>query len=413
MQAKRRVVITGIGAVTPLGHSFESTWRGVLKGQVGVGAITRFDASLMPTRIAAEVRSFELNVPGVTADERAGMNSISEFAFQAAWEALNQAGLWNDKSIPSLEKSVCLGIRPASPDFQWYVDRYIPAKFDQADMRNYARYNPMETCRLLAAKFSARGGSVAVQTACASSGQSIGEAYESIARGHRTVVLSGGVDSMIEPFSVAGFCLLGALSTDNDAPLTASRPFDAHRSGFVLGEGACLLVLEEREHALQRGANILGEICGYGVSESAYRITDLSPDGTGPIEAMQMALAEAGIAPTAVHYINAHGTSTLLNDAVEALAIRKVFGETPLVSSTKSMTGHLIAAAGAIEFAFCIRSLADQMLPPSVNCFEQDPKCPISLTASTASPASLQYALSNSVGFGGSNTSLIARGANQ
>jgi 3-oxoacyl-[acyl-carrier-protein] synthase II len=217
---------------------------------------------------------------------------------------------------------------------------------------------------------------------------------------------------MINPFQMAGFCLLGALSTRVSDPKHASRPFDADRDGFVLGEGACLLVFEEYEHAKARGANILGEIVGYGVTESAYRITDLHPEGRGVIESMRMALADAGIEPSEVGYVNAHGTSTNLNDKVESLAVSKVFDKSSCstkVSSTKSTTGHLISAAGAIEFAVALMAVKNQVYPPSVNVQTQDPTCDITLTPATPSPMTSTYALSNSVGFGGSNTSLIVR----
>jgi 3-oxoacyl-[acyl-carrier-protein] synthase II len=233
-----------------------------------------------------------------------------------------------------------------------------------------------------------------------------------VAHGDADIVVTGGADSMINPYHMAGFCLLGALSKRNDDPTKASRPFDAERDGFVLGEGACMMVLEEHDHAVARGAKILGEVCGYGVTESAYRITDLHPEGFGPIEAMQEAIKDAGIVPSDVGYLNAHGTSTLVNDRCESVAVRHVFGTgsvAPKVSSTKSLTGHLISAAGAIELAFCIMALRDQTLPPSANLVSQDPDCPVTLCPAEPTKAALNYALSNSVGFGGSNTALIAR----
>jgi 3-oxoacyl-[acyl-carrier-protein] synthase II len=265
---------------------------------------------------------------------------------------------------------------------------------------------------LVANLLGAKGAASTIHTACASSGQALGEAYEMIATGEYDVVMTGGADSMINPFQMAGFCLLGALSSRVSDPSQASRPFDLGRDGFVLGEGACMLVFEEYEHAKARGATILGEICGYGVTESAYRITDLHPEGRGVIESMQMALDDAGIKAHEVGYINAHGTSTALNDKVESLAISKVFDKTACptkVSSTKSTTGHLISAAGAIEFAVAMLALKHQVYPPSTNLKEQDPGCDVVLTPSTPTTMTSSYALSNSVGFGGSNTSLVAR----
>jgi 3-oxoacyl-[acyl-carrier-protein] synthase II len=323
---------------------------------------------------------------------------------------MEQAGL-RSASIDRTRLGVCLGVGMGSPGFDWYEKIFIPKNFDHPILEEHIKYFPEQLTGVVGRLAGARGGLTTIHTACASSGQSLGEAFEAVAYGELDMVLTGGADSMINPYYFAGFSLLGALSKRNDDPKTASRPFDKERDGFVLGEGACMLVFEEYEHAVRRGAKIIGEICGYGITESAYRITDLHPEGTGPIEAMQMAIDDAGIAPERVGYINAHGTSTPLNDRIEALAVSKVFPAdrcNTMVSSTKSTTGHMISAAGAIELAVCLKALEHQVLPPSANLFEKDPECAVNLTPTQPTDAKLDYALSNSVGFGGSNTAIVA-----
>ncbi len=409
MNTKRRVVITGMGAVSPVGHNLSETWAGILTGKVRAGAITRFDAREFPSHIAYQVSDdFVFDQTLVNEHERALITNFGAFGVQAASEALKQAG-WPEQNAEARRTAVCIGVGMGSPDFTWYSDVYCGQKYDHPAIKTHMKYYPQVLSAIVGRMANAEGGVFTVHTACASSGQSLGDAYELIASGEHDVVLTGGADSMVNPFHVAGFCLLGALSTRNDDPTTASRPFDEGRNGFVLGEGACMLVFEEYEHAKRRGALILGEVVGYGVTESAYRITDLHPEGRGPIEAMRMAVEDAGIAPEQVGYVNAHGTSTLLNDRVEALAINQVFGAAAAVSSTKSVTGHLISAAGAMEFAFCVQALREQVLPPTVNVGTQDIDCRIRLTPKVATPIEMEYALSNSVGFGGSNTALIAK----
>lgn len=409
MVAKRRVVITGMGAVSPVGHNMKDTWEGILAGKVRAGAITRFDASEFPSHIAYQVSDdFVFNQSLVTEHERDLLTNFGTFGVQAADEALKQAGLPHAK-LDAGRTAVCIGVGMGSPDFAWYSEVYCGQKYDHPAIKKHMRYYPQVLSAVVGRMAKAEGGVFTVHTACASSGQSLGDAFELIASGEHDVVLTGGADSMVNPFHVAGFCLLGALSARNDDPKTASRPFDEARNGFVLGEGACMLVFEEYEHAKKRGAQILGEVVGYGVTESAYRITDLHPEGRGPIEAMQMAVDDAGIKASEVKYVNAHGTSTLLNDRVEALAINKVFGDSAAVSSTKSVTGHLISAAGAMEFAICVQALRHQVLPPTVNVIKQDVDCKVRLTPNQPTSVEMDYALSNSVGFGGSNTALIAK----
>ncbi len=407
--SKRRVVVTGMGAVTPIGLTMSSVWNAVVEGIVAAGPVRAFDASGFPCQIAYEVDGFKLDSSALLPGELQILSAASRYGINATVEALQAAGLPSAHVDPD-RTAVCVGVGMTSPDVRWYHREFSRDAVSESGLSESVRNMPFVLTKLCERLANARGGTTTVHTACASSGQSLGEAWEMIACGEADVVLTGGADSMISPFYFAGFCLLGALSKRNADPKTASRPFDENRDGFVLGEGACMLVFEELEHALARGANILAEVSGYGITESAYRITDLHPEGVGPIEAMQMALQEASIEPHQVGYINAHGTSTHLNDKIESLAIRKVFGDAPVrVSSTKSMTGHMISAAGAIEFALCVEALRKQALPPSVNVFQQDPACEILLTPRTVSDAQLEYALSNSVGFGGSNTALIAR----
>ena len=411
---RRRVVITGIGAVTPIGNTMNDTWNGIIEGRKVVRAVEMFDAQNFPCDFAYQVEDFTLDQTGLTAnDHQKYLNRAGQFGWNAAREALTQAKFIDNKTIDMDRVALCLGVGVGSPDLKWYGDVYLQQKFEQDEATYYHRmYYPTTLTTVLSSMLGAKGGNVTIHTACASSGQALGEAFDMVASGDYDAVLTGGADSMINPFQMAGFCLLGALSSRKNSPSTASRPFDADREGFVLGEGACMFVFEEYEHAKKRGATIIGEVCGYGVTESAYRITDLHPEGRGTIEAMEMALNDAAIAPSEVGYINAHGTSTMLNDRVESLAISKVFPKAnckTVVSSTKSMTGHLISAAGALEFAVSVYALQKQVIPPSVNLFQQDELCDVTLAKCDPQPFSAQYALSNSIGFGGSNTSVIAR----
>ena len=410
----RRVAVTGIGAVTPLGTTFSETWQGILARKVPVRPVSVFAGKEFPTNFAYEVDGFSLNRTILKDGEESYLNRAGRFLINAADEAMSQSG-WSRVTASPQRRGVCLGVGIGCPDFDWYADIYMEQKWDDPSVGRHNKQYPATVGSILGRVANARGGITTVHTACASSGQALGEAYEAIAHGELDVVLTGGADSMINPFHMAGFCLLGALSKRKDDPATASRPFDVDREGFVLGEGACALVFEDWDHAVKRGAKILGEIVGYGVTESAFRITDLHPEGTGPFEAMQMAMNSAGIDPKHLGYVNAHGTSTQLNDRVEALAVRKLVGASSScrVSSTKSMTGHLISAAGAIEFAFCVQALRDQVLPPSINVQRQDPTCEVTLTESMPMAGDLEVALSNSVGFGGSNTALVARRLNQ
>jgi len=420
---RRRVVITGMGCVTPIGNTVESMWKALQEGQSGIDQITHFDASSFPTKFAAEVKDFNLAdyVDDPQRFEFAGLNI--RFAIGAATQAVRNAGL-ADGDVDPARFGVYLGAGEGQQDFYLFMKLIAEAqkdgKFDVAEFtrRGLDQLNPrfeMEQepnmpAGHLASLFNAQGPNLNCLTACAASSQAIGEATEIIRLGEADVMLSGGAHSMIHPFGLTGFNLLTALSTHNDEPQRASRPFDKNRDGFVLGEGAGMLVLEELEHARQRGAQIHGEVVGYGSTADAYRITDIHPEGRGATGCIKMALADAKLNPDEVQYINAHGTSTEVNDKVETAAIKGAFSQqaykTP-VSSTKSMMGHLIAAAGSAEAIVCLLAIRDGVLPPTTNYEEPDPECDLDYIPNAARPGKVRNALSNSFGFGGQNISLV------
>ena len=420
---RRRVVVTGIGCVTPVGTSVAATWEALKESRSGIGPITHFDASSFPTRFAAEVKGFNLgeHIANPERFEFAGRNV--HFAIGAADEAVRDSGIL-DAGIDPAQFGVYLGAGEGQQDFQLFM-RIIAesASSGEFSLEEFTRrglqclnprveveQEPNMTAGHLASLFDAQGPNLNCLTACAASSQAIGEAAEIIRLGEADVMLSGGAHSMIHPFGVTGFNLLTALSTFNDAPQRASRPFDLNRDGFVLGEGAGMLILEELEHAKRRGAHIYGELLGYGSTADAYRITDIHPEGRGATGCINMALRDAGLQPTDIDYINAHGTSTAVNDKVETMAIRKSLGEhaykTP-VSSTKSMMGHLIAAAGSAEAIVCLLTIRDSVIPPTINYETPDPDCDLDYVPNEAREKPVTRALSNSFGFGGQNVSLI------
>jgi 3-oxoacyl-[acyl-carrier-protein] synthase II len=423
----RRVVVTGMGMLTPVGLDLESTWSSLLSGHGGVGQITLFDAHSFPTRIAAEVKDFRLQD---YIDEPARWvehSRNSQFALSAASMAMKDAGL--SASTPDLDRTrfgVYLGSGEGQQDFPRFVklmnltshDGHVDtAEFTRQGMRELhpireAEQEPGTPSAHLANLFGARGLNANCLTACAASSQAIGEAFELIRRGNADVILSGGTHSMIHPFGVTGFIRLTALSTRNDEPERASRPFDRDRDGFIIGEGAGMLVLEEREHAKARGARIHGEIVGYGSTADAFRITDSHDEGRGAIACLKEALADARLRPEDIDYVNAHGTSTAVNDSIETLAIKRTFGDaayTVPISSTKSMMGHLIAAAGSVEAIVCLLAIRDGVLPPTVNLDNPDPECDLDYIPNQARHKEIHVALSNSFGFGGQNITLILR----
>jgi len=421
---KRRVVVTGIGCVTPLGNSIEEMWSALQEGRSGVGPITHFDASNFPTRFAAEVRHFDFDsyVPDPLRFKDSGRNI--RFAIGAASQAMTDSGITDASSFDPARLGVYLGAGEGQQDFMQFMSLVANAnKNGDVDQERFTReflvsMNPQFELELepnmpsahLASLFNAQGPNLNCLTACAASSQAIGEASEIIRRGDADAMLSGGAHSMIHPFGLTGFNLLTALSEHNEDPAGASRPFDLHRDGFVIGEGAGMLVLEELEHAKARGARIYGEIKGYGSTADAYRITDIHPDGRGAIACIKMALADAEINPEQIGYVNAHGTSTKVNDQVETKAVKGGLGEhaykTP-VSSIKSMLGHLIAAAGSVEAIACLLAMRDGVLPPTMNYSTPDPQCDLDYIPNEARQTKVSTCLSNSFGFGGQNVSLI------
>ncbi len=422
--SRRRVVITGLGCITPMGTEVETLWEGLKRGDSGVGYTTIFDASRFPTKISAEVRDWDVSHVGEDPEVWKLRGRHTKFAAGAAKKAVVNSGIL-DTAIDPTRFGIYLGSGEGQQDFQCFAhmmasalrgEDFDLAKFTKAGLEWLnptieLEQEPNMPAGHLAAMFGAQGPNANCLTACAASSQAIGEAAELIRHGDVDLMLSGGTHSMIHPFGVTGFNLLTALSTNNDDPRGASRPFDKDRDGFVLGEGASMVVLEELEHARKRGAHIYGELTGYGSTADAYRITDTHPEGRGATRCIQLALADAQINPHDIGYINAHGTSTSVNDRVETLAIKKALGEELAqqvpVSSTKSMMGHLIAAAGATELIVCLLALRDSVLPPTINYHTPDPDCNLDYIPNQAREATCNHALTNSFGFGGQNVSLI------
>jgi 3-oxoacyl-[acyl-carrier-protein] synthase II len=423
---RRRVVITGIGCVTPLGADMETVWRRLLAGESGVGYTTLFDASNFPTKISAEVRNWDLSDVGENPQDWKYQGRHTHFAVGAAKKAMADSGLDTSRLDPT-RLGVYLGSGEGQQDFNRFTQMMVSgiASGPGFDLARFTRtglellhpiteleQEPNMPVGHLASLFGAQGPNVNCLTACAASSQAIGEATEIIRRGEADVMLSGGTHTMIHPFGVTGFNLLTALSTRNDEPTKASRPFDRNRDGFVLGEGAGMVVLESLEGAKARGARIYGEIVGYGSTADAFRITDTHPEGRGAISCIKLAMADAQLNLDQIDYINAHGTSTTVNDKVETLAIKKVFGEQAYkipVSSTKSMVGHLIAAAGVTELIYCLLAIRDNVVPPTTNYETPDPDCDLDYVPNQARQMPCNVALTNSFGFGGQNITLIAK----
>jgi 3-oxoacyl-[acyl-carrier-protein] synthase II len=423
---RRRVVITGMGVVTPLGHTPADLYASQIEGRTAVAPFTRFDARTMPTTFASEVKGFELSryLKDWARHSHCGVNT--QFAIGATKQALEDAGLLGEdkgdrgrigvylgsgegaEDFPALMNSVGVATEPGSS----HAD---PAKFcsailDVLDRKREAEVEMHTTVGHLGEIFALDGPNIACQTACAASSQAIGEAMELIRAGDADAMAAGGAHSMLHPLGIAGFNRLTALSQRNDSPRTASRPFDLTRDGFVIGEGAGIVVVEELEHAKKRGAAIYGELTGYGTTADAYRMTDPHPQGKGAIRCMADALADAGLKPTDIGYINAHGTSTQANDSAETAAIKAVFGPQAYnipVSSSKSMLGHLIAAAGVAELVICVMALRKGILPPTINYETPDPECDLDYIPNVAREKRVDHILSNSFGFGGQNISLI------
>jgi len=419
---RRRVVITGIGSINPMGHDVETVWSGLKESQSGVGYTTIFDASRFPTKISAEVKNWDVTHAGEDAERWKYRGRHTCFAAGAARQAVDNSGIL-DAGIDPLRFGVYLGSGEGNQDFDAFT-RLVTSSLDDGkiDVARFAKVgletlNPITELEQepnmpaghMASMFNAQGPNANCLTACAASSQAIGEATEILRRGDADVMLAGGTHSMIHPFGVTGFNLLTALSTRNDEPTRASRPFDRDRDGFVLGEGSAMVILEEYERARKRGAHIYGEILGYGSTADAYRITDIHPEGRGAIACMKMALDDAGVSPEQVDYVNAHGTSTSVNDRVESKACGILFGgpDKVPVSSTKSMMGHLIAAAGVTELIVCLMAIRDNVLPPTTNYETPDPECEIDCIPNEARERRCDIAMNNSFGFGGQNIALL------
>jgi len=420
----RRVVITGMGTINPLGHDVESTWRAMLECRDGFGPISNFAAATFPSTFAAEVKDFRLadHVPDADRHRHAGRHC--RFALAAAVQAWKHSGLGDWADLDRTRAGIYLGSGEGSLDFDNFTNTIVDAwsegrvdtvrwaelAFERMHLYREAEQESNMVVSHLAGEFGLRGPAYNVLTACAASTQAIGEATLQVRRGDADVMLTGGAHSMIHPYGVTGFNRLTALSIRNDEIHTASRPFDMTRDGFVLGEGASILVIESREHAEARGAKVLAEILGYGSSADAFRITDQDPEGEGAAISMRVALADAGVSTEEIDYVSAHGTGTKQNDQVETRAVKSVFGERAPhvpVSSVKSMVGHLIAAAGATELITCILAMRDGVVPPTTHLQHPDPECDLDYVANAPRKVPVRICMSNSFGFGGQNNTLI------
>jgi len=405
----RRVVITGLGAVTPVGNQVSTMWDNLLAGKAGAGLITLFDVAAFQTKFACEVKGFDATAV-IGKKEARRMDRFTQFAVVAAHQALLDSTLVvNAANTARIGVYIGTGIGGIGT-LETELRLLVAKGPDRVSPFLVPMMLPDTAAGQVAIQFGLRGPNMAIVTACASGNNAIGEATECIRRGAADVMVAGGAEAGITPLSLAGFNNMTAISTHNAVPTQASRPFDKERDGFVIGEGSGMLVIEELEHARARGAKIYGEILGYGATADAYHITAPEEHGAGAVRAMQAALQQAGLQPDQIDYINAHGTSTPLNDRSETLAIKTVFGEAAYripISSTKSMTGHLLGAAGAVEAVICARVLTDAIIPPTINYEHPDPACDLDYVPNTARPAAIKTIMSNSFGFGGHNAVLI------
>jgi 3-oxoacyl-[acyl-carrier-protein] synthase II len=406
---KRRVVVTGLGMISPLGVGTEPTWKGLLEGRSGIGRITRFDTTGYPCQIAGEVQGFEPE-KWIEKKEVKKSDTFIHFAVAAAQMAVDDAGFDRSKNDPD-RVGVIIGTGIGGLPL---IEEMHKKLLDRGPSRISPFFIPGLIVNLAAGhvsiRFGCKGPSSAPATACASGAHAIGDAFKIIARDDADVMFAGGSEAVITALAVGGFSAMRALSTRNDEPQRASRPWDAERDGFVMGEGAGVLILEEREQALARGANIYCEITGYGMSSDAFHITSPSEDGDGMARVMTRALKDAGLQPSDIDYINAHGTSTPVGDKTETIAIKRVFGEGAYnvpVSSTKSMTGHLLGAAGGLESAIAALVMRHNILPPTINYEVPDPECDLDYVPNAAREKHVTHVLSNSFGFGGTNATLI------
>ncbi|NWF76712.1 MAG: beta-ketoacyl-ACP synthase II [Nitrospirae bacterium] len=406
---KRRVVITGMGMITPLGIGVKESWDALLSGKSGIRRITKFDASQFPTQIAGEVEGFNPE-DYIEIKEIKKMDRFIHLAIAASTMAMSDSGIkitqQNADRVGVLVGSGIGGLHT--------IEHYHSIVLTKGPRKITPFFIPMLVINLAAGqisiRFGAKGPNSAVSTACATGSHAIGDAFKIIQRGDADVMIAGGAESVITPLGIGGFCAMKALSTRNEAPAKASRPFDVDRDGFVMGEGAGILILEALENAIDRGAKIYAELMGYGMTADAYHITAPSPDGEGAAKCMEMALRDGGIDYSEVNYINAHGTSTKHGDELENKAIKKVFGDYAyklVVSSTKSMTGHLLGAAGGVEAVITALSIYNDIVPPTINLDNPDPECDLDYVPHFAKSIPVRYALTNSFGFGGTNACLL------
>ena len=408
---RRRVVVTGLGAVTPVGNDVATTWRALLAGVSGGAIITNFDPSRFKVRFACEVKGFD---PLAFMDRKEAKRSdvYTQFALAAAVEAMADAGFGADGYVPE-DTGVIIGSGIGGLKiFEEQHDVYRELGPSKISPFFIPMFITDMAAGIVSMRFGAKGPNYATVSACSTSAHAIGDAFRTIQYGDADVMITGGSEAAVTPMSIGGFANMTALSTRNDDPATASRPFDRGRDGFVMGEGAGVVILEELEHARRRGARIYSEIVGYGATGDAYHITGQPEDHEGLQRAMRRALKDAGIAPSDVQYVNAHGTSTPLNDPNEIRAIKKVFGDhaaTLNVSSTKSATGHMLGAAGGVEFIFSTLAIVNGVVPPTINHFTPDPECDLDITPNVAVERDVRVALSNSSGFGGHNVSLAVQ----
>lgn len=406
----RRVVITGIGAVTPLGNTIEETWENIVAGNSGVGPLTRLDVEKFPVKIAAEVKDFDIE-QYIEKKEARKMDRFTHYALAASIMAMKDSGLAITEEIAP---RVGVWIGSGIGGMETYENQYVT--FQERGVRRVSPFFvPMMIPNMASGQvsihFGAKGINSCSVTACASGTNSIGDAFKVIQRGDADAMITGGAEAPIVNMAVAGFCSSTALSLNPNAE-TASRPFDANRDGFVIGEGAGILVLEEYEFAKARGAKIYAEVVGYGSTGDAHHITAPAPEGEGAARAIKQALEDGGVDPSQVGYINAHGTSTQYNDLFETKAVKTVFGEHAYnlaMSSTKSMTGHLLGAAGGVEAIFTALALKEGVLPPTINLTTPDPECDLDYVPNTARNQFVEYAMSNSLGFGGHNASIVLK----
>ena len=406
---KRRVVVTGVGMITPVGLDTKTSWEGLISGKSGIGPITQFDDKDIPTQIAGEIHGFEPE-KYIELKEIKKMDRFIQLAIAASQMAMDNSGLKitpENADHTGVIVSAGMGGLPA-------IERVHDAYREKGYRRITPFFIPMtiinEAAGILSIRYGAKGPNISVVTACATGTHSIGDAFKWIQRGDADAMIAGGTEACICPLAVGGFNAMKALSTRNDEPQRASRPFDAERDGFIMGEGSGIVVLEEMESAVKRGARIYAEVAGYGASGDAYHITAPAPNGDGAARCMKMAIKDAGIAPTDMGYINAHGTSTKFGDELESIAIKTVFGDYAYkvpVSSTKSMTGHLLGAAGGVEAVVSVLALDRGVLPPTINLDNPDPECDLDYIPNKARKVQVDVAMSNSFGFGGTNACLI------